>query len=618
MVTVVSRPIGNKLGTEVFNGAITNASGDALITRYVGTTATPHGLITGDYVYLESDIESYNGFFDIEVITPETYKIYQDGELVSYKQYNQLFYYASELIHGWQCVHLPIVYKLHSDLLPNTVDTITIIGAEYESSPYMNFSLPDSLGFQALDYGLFKSDTDDPGTPYQILSVVSIGGGNSVITINKAQGSSGLYSFQKYYNNYYVLVNVYAGLPSGHHWESEKPYELAGTLKFIPDSNGDVMFSVSELLKGYITTRNNLQLDTLPNNIDFWTSFYIEYTEGYDTSNGTVVTSFVDELTSDQEEFEGQAVNAMLPFKNIYSGWMSEYVGSEESPGRWLTTEDVPLIVDGYYFDLSFIRPVGLVGLLTLRKSFYSNGELMDTQTEPIPDYSEGIYRIEIKNDCQLFPVITGITSIIDNSEFQSSISGWTNFNATTDLWHWNNSPPYFGTGKGYAIRTQESDDANAKFGQDKIIYPGQKLTIKGEFGSIEDLQNYTMKVYLRESLISTLIGTYSFYLDQGISQYTMSFEDTITVPPTTFDPNYQRIFFQIEGGMAPGNVVYVNYFDALIGEPVTEYVKADYVDITVVSVTDTIRCNLVCDCKNTFLNDDLRLLETGGVRELE
>lgn len=379
-VTVIDRPAVASLSTEMISAFAFEQPFGVTIQK------TAHGLIDGNVVYIESNIGSYNGFRSVIKIDNNNFYIQENGEYIPFKQESDLVYYKGLGPLLWQCVHLPIVYELESDLYPvNSVDTITILSSPYTGGEYMNFTVPASIGLVTLDYVLFKETPTHAGSYYQVIQVTNIGV-YDVIYINKSSTGS-LYSVQKARNNYHIDINVYAGLPSGHPWESEKPYELATTLRFIPDSNNQIKFSIAEILKGYINTRNNLTLDTLPNNIDFFTAFYIEYAEGYDVSNGTEITAFLDEFTDDSEEFQGYAVNAMLPFKNLYSGYMGEYIDSAEVLARWLTTMDTPIILVGYFFDLSFINThEGDIEI-------FKNGVLYLTITDP----GIGILRVPIE-----------------------------------------------------------------------------------------------------------------------------------------------------------------------------------------------------------------------------
>ena len=94
---------------------------------------------------------------------------------------------------------------------------------------------------------------------------------------------------------------------------------------------------------------------TLPNNLDAWTGFFIQYGEEYDDSDGVTLSRSTVSYTSDLAVFEGYAVNSKLPFKNVYSGSMSEYV-SQDSNQKFLTLFERPVIFSGHYFDLSFIN----------------------------------------------------------------------------------------------------------------------------------------------------------------------------------------------------------------------------------------------------------------------
>lgn len=144
-VTVINRPQGHKLGTEAFTAtAVTNGM-DGLV-YFDG----PNELTDGQYVYIESNIESYNGFWKVllDVTFPTSVFSVQrnsDSPFQDFIQTTEITFYEVDLSHGWQCVHLPIVYELESDLYPvNSVDTITILSSPYTGGEYMNFTVPAS------------------------------------------------------------------------------------------------------------------------------------------------------------------------------------------------------------------------------------------------------------------------------------------------------------------------------------------------------------------------------------------------------------------------------------------------------------------------------------------
>lgn len=355
MITILERPQGHVLDTTAKTATVSESygAGDA---QFV--VPTVHGLTDGDWIYSVSDIDDYAGFFYVDVTTTGIFKLKTsaNGDYVQFIASGSITYYESNLTHGWSAVHLPITYKLSSNLYPvNSSDTSQTISSVTDSNGYSVIHISGSLGSGVNSYDFIKitvpSDTDYSGV-YQILEFIS----PTVMIINLDYDSSINWtsaSALKHYNNYNILVRVYAGLNASHEWAGIKPYELAATLELTPDADNECFFSINEILKSYIETRNNLGLGTLPNNIDFMTMFYIETAESYDDSDGYVFGTYTSNFTSDQGNFEGYAVNAKLEFKNIYSGYLSEYLMTN-SAAKFLTLFTT-LVLTGCYQDISFI-----------------------------------------------------------------------------------------------------------------------------------------------------------------------------------------------------------------------------------------------------------------------
>lgn len=402
-VTILERPQGHVLSTTGVQARIDDAYGSPDATVY----SVGHGLSDGDFVYIESDIEDYNGFFYVDSTGTDTFKIkqYSAGDYVQFIQDTNITYYVSSLTHGWSAVHLPITYRLSSNLYPlNSSDTSRSITSVTDSNGYSVIHLSGSLGSGVNSYDFVRITAPNDTTlsrVYQILEFIS----PTVMIINLEYDSDNNFTSAtalKEYNNYNIIVRVYAGINSGHEWATQKPYELAATLEFIPDENNEVFFSVNEILKSYIETRNNLTLGTLPNNIDFWTNFYIETAESYDDSDGYAFGTYTSNYTSDQSNFEGTAVNADLEFKNLYSGYMSEYL-MNNSTAKFLTLFAIPVLfgcTDDYpecYNEVTFIKQTD--DDIVLNKQYYSNGNagLLEQQTISGDD---GVYRVPITPDC--------------------------------------------------------------------------------------------------------------------------------------------------------------------------------------------------------------------------
>lgn len=388
MLTVLRRPLGHKLTDAAVDAVVTNSAGEALFT-----TDFNHGLSDGDYIYVISNFDAYNGFKYVDAVSYTTFKLRESvsGDVVPFKQIAYPEYQVSVLQHGWLAVHNPIVYELESDLWPSNVDaeayTANTVVSQANSNGYTLLNLLAALEDPtALAWIELVGDGELAGA-YQILSAPQ----RWQIVINLAYDSTNSfdgYQVVKYYKNYVVNVNIYAGLGVEHPWYSEKPYELAATLQLTPDENGRVKFSIAEILRGYIETRNNLTLDTLPNNLDFMTAFYISYYESYDSSDGSEITTVETAAVSDRDTFEGHAVNAQMPFKSQAISHMSDYINEDAYLADWLLLQTSPIAIVGYFFDLSFINSLARVDI-----HIFVNGVLDQVISNP----GVGVIRVPLE-----------------------------------------------------------------------------------------------------------------------------------------------------------------------------------------------------------------------------
>jgi len=293
------------------------------------------------------------------------------------------------LQHGWSAVNQPIVYELESDLFPNNVDeeayTPNVVVTQADAEGYTLLNLSAALSDPTALAWIELVGTGSLAGQYQIITVLQPW--QIIINLDyDASNSFGGYLVVKYYKNYCINVQVWSGVGAEHPWFAEKPYELAATLQYVPDENGRAKFSIAEILRGYINTRNNLTLNTLPNNLDFMTAFYIVYFESYDTSDGQEITTFEGDPT--QDTFEGHAVNASMPFKSLYQSFMSLYVNEDVYLAEWLCIQSQPVTIVGYFFDLSFINSLNGVDILIME-----NGVLNQTIVNP----GVGVIRVPLE-----------------------------------------------------------------------------------------------------------------------------------------------------------------------------------------------------------------------------
>lgn len=398
-VLITQRPIGYKIIDQPISASLYTGSGDAYIIF------ANHGLVDGDVIYIESTIYEYNGFFFVDKSDNDGFKIYTDitfNDVYNYVPFYQeatITYYQTRS-HGWNSGYLPIVYTIDSNLSPNTFNTARTVSSFTDDNGYVNLNLSGALNTSVVPLSYVKLQGYIGGQEldgvYQILTVNS----TSDVTINLVYDSAYSFSgstFIYHYNNYHVKVKVYAGLNASHPWQPQRPYEEVGIMNLIPDDDGKVMFSIHELIKGKFEIKNDLTIFSWPLNIHFFTQFYIAVAESYDVSDGDVVTTFTSSYTSDQGNFEGYAMAGMLPFKNIYSGWYSDYVYTTGQPAKWLVLQDVLQGIEGYFFDVSFIKSIA--GDFKIHIDKYISDYVQSTEEVTYTDQGIGVYRIPLTLD---------------------------------------------------------------------------------------------------------------------------------------------------------------------------------------------------------------------------
>lgn len=396
MVTVITRPQGHKIIDQAISATITEQyGGDAIVTFPY------HGLATGDFVYITSDIDEYNGFWYVTVADTNTFKISEGAttDFVIYYQDADIEYYQTQE-HDWSSIFLPIVYKCTNDRWPtNSVDTSRTVSSFADDNGFTDLTLSGDIkssggGINALEFVKISGATDDDlNGVWQIVEVIS----TSNIVINLPYADDLSFSgatIQYYYNNYQVKVKIFGGLPPLHPWYAQKPYEEVAELSLTPDDNNQVMFSISDYIKMKVAIKNNLTLFSLPLNLDAFTGFYISTAESFDDSDNYSLTTTESDFQVDT--FQGYAIAGKLPFKNTYSGDYADYILTSGSPALWLTNHDRLLAVEGYFFDVSFIKNIRGDFQILIDKYV---GDYAITETVNYVDQGIGVYRIPITPD---------------------------------------------------------------------------------------------------------------------------------------------------------------------------------------------------------------------------
>lgn len=380
MVTVTQRPLGIKIIDQPISAVINSSGGGSALV-----VLAAHSLFTGSYVFIESDIDAYNGMWYVTFNTTDTFALSPNASspFVDFYQNANITYYQAQT-HVWSAAFLPMIYKASNNRWPlNSVDAIANVTSQEDDNGYTRLNISVDPGVIDLEYLSV--------TGHGVYQVVDWSAG--YVTINLAYDSNNVFTTaQKYYNSYQVKVKIYAGLESGEYWEEEKPFRQVATLSLTPDADNQVMFSVADYVRGLLAIKNNPILFSMPLNMDAFTAFYIETAESFDSSNNYSVTTI--ESTYTVDDFIGYAIAGKLPFKNRYSGFMSEYVTTSGSPALWLNTLTNLMGVVDHYFDLSFIK--NIAGAFQVIIDKYANDYLYETETISYADFGKGVYRIPL------------------------------------------------------------------------------------------------------------------------------------------------------------------------------------------------------------------------------
>lgn len=604
-VQLIRNPLGHKLSESSVDAVIIdNGTGDALV--YTGFA---HALSDGDYVYIESNFDAYNGYKYVDSISYDAFKIRDslNSDAVQYVQDGDISYRTSVLNHGWLAVHNPVVYELESDIYPNNV-------AEEEYTPTTIISQSEEGGLTRLALSVGITDptelakiklfgSNDLEGVYQIITVYEAW--NIVIDLpyDASNSFTGLQVI-KWYDNYAINVRVWAGLTSDHRWQSLKPFEIAATLQLIPDDNNRVKFSISDILRSYIKVRNNLTLDTLPNNLDFMVSFYIQYYESYDQSDGETITTFEEAPTTD--DFIGYAVNAKMPFKAESITHLSDYVNEDVYLAQWLTHQSRPIGIVGRFFDLSFINQFNNSDIVV---EITRVGSVTDIETITILNPGYGVIRVPftpasgfteycIQASTTGVPSSGGVVSAITLPALSSGL----NIAGPYTNWTTGSNPSLTLTGAG----AKRSD-----------VWANLYSFVEGMTYTFTPSLDYSFAV---SSSLCKIIFVALDNSDNVLYSETFDFlpgaSGTLTIPIIfVAGSNYSKYGFYASCASIPSNsnTFDINSITATETTPVIPAIPAQL-------ITERICMDILEECDNTFIvePDDVRLTEDGDFRILE
>lgn len=404
-LTLRNRPVGPIFSTSGLSATITDSSNTALVTY------NSHGLSTGDYVLVVSNYTYYSGVWQIVLNDSNSFRItkFSGHPVVEYVVNDSITFYKTQSLSYFNSVHLPIIYSFTNDLFPvNIVDSTVTVNTFTNDQGYTKITTSATIktGMTALEF--VKLTVNSVEGIYQILQVFS----TTQITIDLPYDGGNVFgNCQYYYANYHSKIKVYGGITgTGSEYNAVK---LLATIEAVPRAVTTTStvnlteVNINEILKSKIDLLKNDPLGVgIPRDLDAFCEFYIEYAESYDdSSDGYTLGTYTSSYTSDAAT-PCYAVNAKLPFKNRYSGWMSEYAGNSRN---FLSTMSSPSLWIDKYIDIAFIRQSYYN--LYLRRLWYEGGVYYDYDS--VADYGNGVYRMPITLNGGTLSALPSLSSFI-------------------------------------------------------------------------------------------------------------------------------------------------------------------------------------------------------------
>jgi len=144
----------------------------------------------------------------------------------------------------------------------------------------------------------------------------------------KTNDSSNTGTVKKYFNNYKGLVKVFVGAPDQHPYnlDGSKPLIEAGIIEvdFVYDAVQDKNIGLVNV-NSYVKVDISPKFDTEENTHYGWGSYYIQYAESYDVSDGSDITTFQSSFTDDLQDGCGVFADFLNPsFDNGLDDWLQE------------------------------------------------------------------------------------------------------------------------------------------------------------------------------------------------------------------------------------------------------------------------------------------------------
>lgn len=232
----------------------------------------------------------------------------------------------------WSAAHLPLVYKIETDKSPiNTSDATDAYTGVFSNKGYASFDLSGTYQEYVLGQKVKVTGTVYNGI-YEVKAVTA----GEYVTLDVLFTATDTGTIVTWYDNYQVLVELYAGIPFGHPFDAEDPMSYIGTFAIAPNSSNIAIIDVADLVRQKINQKNDINASSRPNDLNVWTSFYIKFAETHDIYSSTIPVTYVSDYETDLLDGCTSLSIANGDFDSNLNGWdQNGLTGRESYPWAW-------------------------------------------------------------------------------------------------------------------------------------------------------------------------------------------------------------------------------------------------------------------------------------------
>ena len=227
-------------------------------------------------------------------------------------EYQEQPYYYSR----WSAAFLPLVYKISNTKFPtNEEDGVDVYTTVTNRQGYARLNLVTSYETYIVGEKLTVNGSVYKGV-YEIREV-----GTGYVTLDVAFTVTDSGTAVRYYENYSTLIKLYAGVPEGHSLYATDPMTYIGTYSIAPNLQNVAIIDIADLVKQKISQNNDISGTGRPNDLNAWTSFYIEFAETYDVYENRIPSTFISSYTVDNLQGITPVSVTNPDFTSNLNGW---------------------------------------------------------------------------------------------------------------------------------------------------------------------------------------------------------------------------------------------------------------------------------------------------------